>query len=217
MLLDFGQLMPFMVNFDKYLYKIINQNTFLAYLIVFLIVFSEVGLIIMTFLPGDSLIFVTGALTSLGLLNLPLVFIMLCSAVVLGDSVCYSIGKYLGKRIMKKEQNRFFKKEYIKEAHEFYEKHGKVAIIMGRFIPVIRSFVAFVAGIGSMSFYRLILYSAIGGILRVSAYLFGGYYFGSFEIVRKNLVFAIMLVSIFAMLPAVVGIIKQGAKKYNNN
>lgn len=209
MALDLKGLLPILMNLDQYLYRIVNENSFLAYITVFFIVFSEAGLIIFTFLPGDSLIFVTGALASVKLLSLPLVFTLLLAAVIAGDMINYSIGKFLGKKIMKKKNTRFFKKEYMEKAHNFYERHGRVAIIMGRFLPVIRSFVSFAAGVGTMSFRKLVLYSSIGGLLRISLYLMGGYYFGSLQIVRRNLVIAIMIVTMVTMLPVVFGFIKQ--------
>ncbi len=196
-------------NFEEFIHIIINQCGRATYLILFILIFAEAGLIVLTFLPGDSLIFLSGTLASVRILNFYLILFIFCVAVIVGDTINYYIGKFFGKRILHKENPRFFKKEYVEKAHDFYERHGRLAIIMGRFIPVVRSFVSFVAGIGEMEFIRFISYAAIGGILRVALFLFTGYYFGNLEIVRNNLGKAIMVVTCITMIPAVVGFIKQ--------
>ena len=201
------------LNFEEYIYTIVNQYGSITYLILFIIIFAEAGLIILTFLPGDSLIFLTGTLSSIGILNIYLNLLVFFAAVLVGDTINYYIGKFFGKRILNKENPRFFKKEYVDKAHIFYEKHGKVAMIMGRFIPVVRGFVAFVAGLGTMSFSRFITYAFMGGVLRVIVFLYAGYYFGNLQIVRDNLEKAIFLVTCITMLPAIVGFIKQKIKK----
>lgn len=210
--MNISEIIKAILNFDEYIYMIINQWGRVTYLILFILIFAEAGLIILTFLPGDSLLFLSGTLASVKLLNFYLIVLIFCVAVIVGDTTNYYIGKFFGKRILHKENPRFFKKEYVEKAHNFYEKHGKLAIIMGRFIPVVRSFVSFVAGIGEMEFLKFISYAAIGGILRVVLFLFAGYYFGNLEIVRNNLGKAIMVVTCITMIPAVVGFIRQKRK-----
>lgn len=217
MSVELGKILNVLLNLDKYLFNIVNQNVTITYVILFVIIFSEAGLIITSFLPGDSLIFVTGTLTAMKLLNLPLIFVVLYGAVILGDTINYYIGKFLGRKILGKESSRFIRREHIEKAHIFYDKHGKLAVIMGRFIPVVRSFVAFVAGLGAMDFPRLIGYAAIGGLLRVFVFLFAGYYFGSLQIVRNNLEVAIVVVATISMSPAIVGIIKQRVRQHVEN
>lgn len=202
----------YILNFEEFIYTVIGQCGSITYLILFIIIFAEAGLIVLTFLPGDSLLFLSGTLSSIGLLNIHLTFLIFCTAVLVGDTINYYIGKFFGKRILHKENPRFFKKEYVDKAHDFYEKHGKVAIIMGRFIPVVRSFVAFVAGLGTMSFSKFISYASIGGILRVIVFLYAGYYFGNLQIVRDNLERAILLVTCITMLPAIVGLLRKRNK-----
>jgi membrane-associated protein len=200
------------LNFEEFIYMVINQYGIITYLILFTIIFAEAGLIIFVFLPGDSLLFLSGTLSSIGFLNVHVTFLIFCAAVLVGDTINYYIGKFFGKRILHKENHRFLKKDYVDKAHNFYQKHGRLAIIMGRFIPVVRSFVAFVAGLGAMEFSRFILYASIGGILRVILFLFAGYYFGNLQIVRDNLEKAIFLVTCITMIPAVIGFIRQKSK-----
>lgn len=207
--MDISKIIHSILNFEDYIYMVVNQYGVITYLILFIIIFAEAGLIIFTFLPGDSLLFLSGTLSSIGFLNVYATFLTFCAAVLVGDTINYYLGKFFGKRILHKESPRFFKKDYVLKAHNFYEKHGKLAIIMGRFIPVVRSFVSFVAGIGAMEFSKFILYASIGGLLRVIVLLFAGFFFGNLQIVRDNLEEAIFIVTCITMMPAFVGVIRQ--------
>ncbi|QGU96354.1 hypothetical protein GOM49_15760 [Clostridium bovifaecis] len=200
-------------NFETYLRVAVNQYGAYTYLLLFFLVFLEAASIITSFLPGDSLIFVTGTLASIKALNVSVTLGVLWGAVIVGDAINYCIGKLLGKKILSMKENRFFKKESIEKAHLFYEHHGRVAIIMGRFIPIVRSFIAFVAGLSSMNFYKFMVYASIGGILRICIFLFVGYFFGSLKIVRDNLEFAIMIVAAVTMLPAIIGFVRGKQNK----
>lgn len=200
-------------NFETYLKVSINQYGAYTYLLLFFVVFLEAASIITSFLPGDSLIFITGTLASIKALDIGITLGVLWGAVIVGDAINYYIGKLLGRKILSIKENRFFKKESIEKAHIFYENHGRVAIIMGRFIPIVRSFIAFVAGFSSMNFYKFMLYAAVGGMLRICVFLFVGYFFGSLQIVRNNLEVAIMIVASVTMLPALVGFIRGKQNK----
>ncbi|KEI00222.1 VTT domain-containing protein [Clostridium botulinum] len=199
----------FITHFEKYLYIMVDQYGALTYMIIFLIVFCEAGFIILAFLPGDSLIFITGTLACIKILNISMLLPILMLSVILGDIINYSIGKFLGKRILRMKKNIFFKSDYINKAHKFYDKNGKISIVLGRFIPIVRGFVAFVAGIVSMDFNKFISYSIVGGSLRVGVFLFSGYYLGTFEIVKNNLEIIIGIVILVSMLPGILGIMKK--------
>lgn len=199
-------------NFEDYLSLVVNRYGIYTYILLFLMIFLEAASIITSFLPGDSLIFIVGTLASIKLLNLPIILVILWAAIIVGDAINYYIGKLLGKKIMNKGDKWFFKKESIGKARTFYENHGKMAIIMGRFIPIVRSFIAFVAGLSSMKFYKFLVYAAIGSFLRICLFLFGGYYFGRIDIVKNNLDKAVMIVAAITMLPAIAGIIKSKQK-----
>lgn len=137
----------------------------------------------------------------------------MCIAVIAGDIVNYYVGKILGRKILRAGDNKVFKKESIERAHMFYENYGRVAIIMGRFIPIVRSFIAFVAGITSMNLYKFMGYAIIGGIFRISVFLFAGYYFGTLKIIRDNLEFVIIIVAMITFIPAIAGFIKERIKQ----
>lgn len=213
----FGNILYIILNFEEYLTIVLQQYSLHTYFLVFLIIFLEAASIVTSFLPGDSLIFVTGTVASVNLINVLVTFIILCIAVLLGDAINFYVGKLLGKKLLKAGDGRFFKREYIIKAHEFYENHGKSAVIMGRFIPVVRSFIAFVAGFSSMNFYNFIAYATIGSILRVCLVLFSGYFFGSLQIVRDNFEIAIISVALITTIPALIGIIKSALNKKRKN
>jgi membrane-associated protein len=199
-------------HFEDYISIAIHRFGAYTYILLFFVIFLEAASIITSFLPGDSLIFVTGTLASIKLINIIIIFIVLCAAVIAGDIVNYYVGKILGRKILRSKDNKVFKKESIERAHMFYENYGRVAIIMGRFIPIVRSFIAFVAGITSMNLYKFMGYAIIGGILRIFVFLFAGYYFGTLKIVRDNLEFAIVIVATITIIPAIVGFIKGRIK-----
>lgn len=211
----FKEFLYIVSNFEDYLSIAINTYGMYIYLVLFFTVFLESASIITSFLPGDSLIFITGTLASAESLNIIITFIVLSGAAMLGDVTNYYIGKLLGKKIISMKHIRFFKKESIEKAHNFYENHGKVAIIMGRFIPVVRSFIAFIAGFSAMDFHNFMVYSTIGGLLRICLFLFSGYYFGCFRVVRENLEIAIIIVAIVTVIPAIARFIMNKLKSNN--
>jgi len=183
-----------------------------TYAILFAIIFLETGLVVTPFFPGDSLIFIAGTFASNGLLNIELLFLVLSAAAIIGDTVNYWIGHFAGEKFFTKN-SRFFKKEYLETAQKFYEKHGGKTIILARFIPIVRTFVPFVAGIGNMSYRKFIVYNIVGGIAWVSIFLFGGYYFGTLEIVKNNLALAIYGIIIVSFVPIILEFLRHRNKR----
>lgn len=196
-------LINFILHIDQNLNLIIQTYGLWTYLILFLIIFGETGLVVAPFFPGDSLIFVAGAFAGSGSLRIEWLIILFSLAAIIGDTVNYWIGHFTGPKVFHRKDARFFKKEYLDTANEFYKKHGGKTIILARFIPVIRTFAPFVAGIGKMSYRQFIIYNILGGIAWVTIFSLGGYYFGSLAIVKENLslfIFAIIFISIIPVL-----------------
>lgn len=202
-----------MLHLDKYLSIIIQNYGTGTYILLFIIIFCETGLVVTPFLPGDSLLFAAGAFASLGSLNIAVLFLVLGIAAVLGDTVNYLIGKTIGSKLYQKENLRFIKKEYLDKTREFYERHGRKTIIIARFIPIIRTFAPFVAGIGEMSYLQFISYNLIGGISWVGIATFMGYFFGNLPVVKDNFTFVIFAIIFISILPGIIGFIKQKANK----
>lgn len=193
----------FFLHLDKYLPQFIQSFGTWAYVIIFLIIFCETGLVVTPVLPGDSLLFALGAFAAQGALNIEILLILLCIAAVGGDTVNYFIGNYLGPKVFHYQDSRFFKKEHLIRTHQFYEKHGGKTIIIARFIPIIRTFAPFVAGIGTMKYTRFIAYNVIGGISWICLFLLAGYFFGGIPAVKKNFTLVIMAIIIISVLPGV--------------
>lgn len=201
----------FFIHLDKYLPVIIQSFGIWAYVLVFLVIFCETGLVVTPILPGDSLLFALGSFAALGALNIELLLILLCIAAIAGDTVNYAIGHFIGPKVFHYEDNRFFKKEYLKKTHQFYEKHGGITIIIARFMPIIRTFAPFVAGIGAMTYHKFILYNIAGGIAWVGAFLLGGYFFGNIPAVKNNFSVVIIAIVILSVLP---GFIEYGRRRF---
>jgi membrane-associated protein len=180
-----------------------------VYALLFIIIFCETGLVVTPFLPGDSLLFAAGAISALGSLNIVWLFLLLCVAAIIGDTVNYNIGRILGAKVFSAENARFFKREYLEKAERFYEKHGKKTIIIARFIPIIRTFAPFVAGIGNMSYPQFIAYNIIGGITWVGLFLGAGYVFGNVPIVKHNFTLVIMSIIAVSFLPGIIEYIRH--------
>jgi membrane-associated protein len=202
------QFIHFILHLDKYLPLWINDYGTLTYLFLFIVIFMETGFVVTPFLPGDSLIFAAGAIAAQGALNIWVLYVVLCAAAILGDTVNYWIGHFIGPRAFS-GNIRFLKKEYIDRTHEFYEKHGGKTIIIARFIPIIRTFAPFVAGVGAMTYPKFIVYNVVGGMAWVALFLFGGYFIGNVPFIKQNFSFVILMIIFISVLPAVIEIINS--------
>lgn len=191
------------LHIDVHLSEIIAQFGPLTYVILFLVIFCETGLVVTPFLPGDSLLFVVGAFSAKGDFDITLIFSLLCVAAIAGNVVNYHVGRYLGPKVFQKD-TRFLKKEYLDRTRAFYEKHGAKTIVIARFLPIIRTFAPFVAGIGQMDYRRFAVYNVVGCAAWITAFVLGGYYFGNIPVVKKNLTLVIFAIIIISFLPSVI-------------
>lgn len=201
-------LFDFIIHIDEHLAEIISNYGTFTYAILFLIVFIETGLVIMPFLPGDSLIFAAAAFAAKGVLNPWLIFVLLTLAGIIGDAVNYSIGHYIGPRVFT-DDIRFLKREHLDNAHEFFEKYGGKAVILGRFMPFIRTFVPFVAGAGAMNYPRFFAYNVIGAVVWVGIFTALGYFFGNIPAVEKNFTYVIFAIIFISVLPPFLEVLKE--------
>ena len=206
-------LFDFLLHLDEHLAAIIERFGIVSYIILFLVIFAETGLVIFPFLPGDSLLFAAGAISSTSSLNPILLFIILASAAIIGDSVNYWIGTYVGPKAFKVGGSKFFKKEYLNRTHEFYEKHGGKTIVIARFIPIIRTFAPFIAGIGKMSYPHFLFYNVMGALLWVGLFIFGGFYFGNLTVVKDNFFLVVLGIIFISLLPGFYEFFSQRRKK----
>lgn len=202
------QFLDLLLHVDRYLVDILRDYGLLTYLFMFILVFCETGLVVTPFLPGDSVIFALGALASLGSLNPWLLFAVLTTAAILGNTVNYAIGARLGPAVFRREDSRFFKKAYLDRAHAFFEKYGGLAVILGRFMPIIRTFVPFVAGVGRMGYLKYCIYNVVGSLAWVSIFLAGGYFFGSMPFVKENFSLVALGIIFVSFIPPVITAIK---------
>lgn len=202
------KLIDFILHLDKYLSMIISTYGTWTYALLFMIVFLETGLVVTPFLPGDSIIFASGAFAAIGSMNIFSLYILFLAAAILGDTANYTIGKKIGTKAFEKDI-KFLNKEYLNKAHSFYEKHGAITIVIARFIPIIRTFAPFVAGIGEMHYTKFISYNMVGGIMWVSLFLFGGYYFGNLPFIKSHFTYVLLAIIFISLIPAVIGIIKE--------
>ncbi|MGE0454660.1 MAG: DedA family protein [Vicinamibacteria bacterium] len=202
-------LVDFFLHLDRHLAELIAAYGSWTYAILFAIVFLETGLVVTPLLPGDSLLFAAGAFAALGALELWPLVLLLCVAAVLGDTVNYGIGNYLGPKVFHYPRSRFFNPDHLKRTHEFFEKYGGKTIIIARFVPIIRTFAPFVAGIGSMTYGRFLSYNVIGGTLWVFVCVLGGYFFGNLPFVKQNFSLVILAIIVLSVLPAVVEFVKH--------
>lgn len=180
-------LVDFILHVDRHLREFVDAYGGWVYALLFLIVFVETGLVVMPFLPGDSLLFVVGALAGAGLMNYPLVMVLLLAAAVLGDQANYSIGRYIGPKVFGWEQSRWFNRRAFDQAHAFYEKYGGITLVLARFMPFVRTFVPFVAGVAEMSRGKFSFYNVLGAVLWVVGLVTAGYLFGNMAWVQANL------------------------------
>ncbi len=201
-----------LLHLDKYLDIMIQTMGLWSYVIIFLIIFCETGLVVTPLLPGDSLLFAIGTLAAIGSFDITTVLVLLPIAAIGGDTLNYWIGNYLGAKVFQYGDSRFFKKKYLERTHQFYEKHGGKTVIIARFIPIIRTFSPFVAGVGSMTYKKFIAYSVSGGLLWIFSLTLAGYFFGNIPIVRKNFSLVIIAIIVISVLPGVIEYLRQRGK-----
>ena len=207
-------LIDFILHIDDHLVELVSTYGTETYLFLFLIIFVETGVVIMPFLPGDSLIFAGAALSANGSLNIFILFFVVFFAAVIGDTVNYHIGKAFGNKLIN-WNNKFIKKEYIEKTSHFFERHGGKSIIIARFVPIIRTFAPFVAGIGKMHYLKFLSYNVIGAALWVLLFCIAGFFFGNIPFVKDNFSIVIIAIILISLLPAVIGAVKAkvGDKK----
>ena len=198
-----------LLHLDKHLDVIIRNYGMWTYAIFFFIIFLETGLVVTPFLPGDSLLFAIGSFAALGSLDVRWLVVSLSIAAIAGDTVNYWIGNLAGPKVFSKEKSRFLNKEYLCRTHRFYEKYGGKTIVLARFIPIIRTFAPFVAGIGSMTYSRFIVYNIMGGIAWVVIFVFGGYFFGNIPFVKNNFSLVIFAIIFISILPGVIEFLRS--------
>jgi membrane-associated protein len=205
-------LLDFILHVDKHLLDLVNTYGLWVYAILFVIVFLETGLVVTPFLPGDSLLFAAGVLAGTGALDIAVLIPLLIVAAVGGDNVNYEIGRKVGPRVFH-EGNRFLKREYLDRTHEFYEKHGAKTIVLARFVPIVRTFAPFVAGIGRMHYAKFFAYNVAGGIVWVILFCLLGYFFGSIPLVQDNFSIAVLVIIVASVIPMVVEVWKARVRK----
>lgn len=196
------------LHLDEHLGELIAIVGPWTYVILFLIVFAETGLVVTPFLPGDSLLFVAGTLAGAGYLNIIIVYVSLLAAAIIGDTINYWVGHYIGPKVFTKENSRVFKKEYLEKTREFYEKYGGKTIILARFLPILRTFAPFVAGVGKMHYQTFIFYNVIGAFLWVTGFTFAGYFFGGLPFIQENFHYAVVVIIAVSLLPMAYEYIK---------
>jgi membrane-associated protein len=203
------ELFNFILHIDEHLENIITLFGPWTYVVLFAIIFAETGLVITPFLPGDSLLFAAGTLAGGEYFNIWIVYITIISAAVIGDTVNYWIGHHIGHKVFSSDNSRLFNKAYLEKTREFYEKHGGKTIILARFIPIIRTFAPFVAGVGKMRYNTFLFYNVIGAFLWVTLLTFAGYFFGGFPFIKENFEYAIIGIIILSLLPMIIEYIKH--------
>ena len=211
--MTFADFIDFFLHAERHLEWFIQNYNIWIYALLFAIIFCETGLIVTPFLPGDSLLFAVGAIAGKGLIQAEIIVPLLLVAAIAGDAVNYAIGKWTGPKVFHYESSRFFNKDHLLKAHAFYEKYGGRAIILARFVPIVRTFAPFVAGVGAMTYSKFAIYNVTGAILWVGIFLGGGYYFGGLEIVQKNMKLVILGIIIVSVLPIIWEIAKAQLEK----
>jgi membrane-associated protein len=197
----------FILHLDQHLGQLIGEYGGWTYLILFLIIFCETGLVVAPFLPGDSLLFAAGAFAAIGAFHVEQLWPLLASAAILGDSTNYWIGRFVGPKVFYQERSKLFNKKYLDRTHSFYERHGGKTVIIARFMPIIRTFAPFVAGIGAMRYLRFIIFSVSGTVLWISTFVFAGYFFGNIPFVKQNFTLVVMAVILLSIAPGIYHVV----------
>lgn len=213
----FSQMMNLLTHVPEHLQMWSLEYGRGLYVILFLIIFAETGLIVTPFLPGDSLLFAVGALLAYDMpgLDLPTMCVLLIVAAFLGDMVNYHVGKWMGPRIFKHEEGRWLNRKHLQKTHEFYEKYGGKTIILARFVPIIRTYAPFVAGMGAMKYSVFFVYNIIGGVIWIVSFLCLGYYFGNMPVIKSNFQYVILGIIVVSVLPIVIEFWRERRKSRN--
>ncbi len=208
-------MLDFILHIDVHLAEMVAQYGLWIYAILFLFIFCETGLVVIPFLPGDSLLFVAGALAAIGSnhINIHLIVLSLIVAAVVGDACNYMIGKFFGERLFRNPDSKIFKRAYLERTHHFYEEHGGKTIIIARFVPIVRTFAPFVAGMGKMKYGHFFGYNVIGAIVWVCLFSYAGYFFGGLEFIRRNLSLLVIVIVVVSLLPAIFEVLRQRRKQ----
>jgi membrane-associated protein len=202
-----------LVHLDRHLLEIAREYGPGVYAFLFLIIFCETGLVVTPFLPGDSLLFVAGTLAAGGVMNIHLLVLVLIVAAVLGDSLNFAIGRWIGPRVFRYDDSWFFKKAYIERTHRYFERYGGRTIIIARFVPVVRTYAPFVAGVGQMEYGRFFMFNAVGGVIWVALIGYAGYLFGTVPVVQKNLTLVIFGIILLSISPAIVEVLRHKLRR----
>lgn len=202
--MSIAQFVDLFLHVDKHLGAIIQSYDTWTYLILFGVVFAETGFVVTPFLPGDSLLFAAGAFSARGALDVHSVALLIFVAAVLGDALNYTIGHFIGPKVLSNPNSKIFKKQYLDRTNQFYEKYGGKTIIIARFVPIVRTFAPFLAGVGAMNYSKFAVYNLVGAALWVLLFVYGGYMFGDLPFVKKNFSLVILAIIILSVLPAVI-------------
>jgi membrane-associated protein len=209
----FAKLLDLLVHLDRHLLDIARDYGPGIYAFLFLIVFCETGLVVTPFLPGDSLLFVAGTLAAGGVMNIHALVLLLIAAAVIGDSVNFAIGRWIGPRVFRYDDSWFFKKAYLERTHRYFERYGGRTIIIARFVPVVRTYAPFVAGIGAMPYRRFFFFNMVGGVLWVALIAYAGYLFGQVPVVQKNLTLVIFGIILLSISPAIIEVMRHRLRR----
>ena len=207
--MDLAQALDLFLHLDRHLEAVVAQYGLWVYVLLFTIIFVETGLVVMPFLPGDSLLFVCGAIAAIGGLSLPLLILLLVVAAILGDAVNYAVGHRVGPAVWRWEQSRFFNRAAFERTHAFYERHGAITIIVARFLPFVRTFAPFVAGVARMTYPRFALYNVVGGLLWVCSLTLLGYWVGNLPWVKAHFSWVALALIVVPGLPAVFEVLRH--------
>ena len=194
---------------DQTVSQIAAQHGHWLYLILFLVIFAETGLVVFPFLPGDSILFIAGTVVATADLNVHLLVVVLIAAAILGDTINYSIGHYIGPRAFDRADSRWFKQEHLRRTQAFYDRYGGVTIIIGRFVPIIRTFAPFLAGVAGMTYARFLSYNVVGAVAWIVSLVYAGYLFGNIPWVKNNLTLIVFLIVVLSLMPAVITYLKE--------
>lgn len=204
-----SSLLDIVLHLDAHLLVLVHEYGLWVYAILFAIIFAETGLVVAPFLPGDSLLFVIGALCGMGSLELQIAMPLLIAAAFAGDNTNYWIGRLLGLRLLNKASPRLIRHEHLEKTHAFYEKHGGKTVILARFLPIIRTFAPFVAGIGTMNYRHYVMFSIIGGVSWIGSLTVAGYFFGNIPFIKNNLTLMVLVIVVISFIPAILEFIKH--------